>query len=322
MRRIAALAIATIATVGASLTALADDYPVRPITVIVPYSPGSGADIAARMTMAKLATFVKGNFIIEDRPGSSGITGTEAVAHARPDGYTLLWAPTQHAINAALYKTLPYDTLKDLIPIARVTTQPLFLGVSATVPANSVQELIAYAKARPGKLNYASTSVGGSIHLAGAWFTHQAGLQMSNVVYSRISQAMIDLARGEVQMIFYPYQPLLTDVNSGKARILGSTGANRSSWAPDIPTMAEAGVPDFVMPAWQGLFAPANTSTQIVAALEDGLRQVTDDPGYSRMLASNGTDAFYASSKGFDAFLRSEIERYQKLIATAGITPE
>jgi tripartite-type tricarboxylate transporter receptor subunit TctC len=302
--------------------AYSQTYPARPVKVVVPYSAGSGADISARVTMAKLSQYVPGSFIIENKPGASGITGSEDVARSQADGYTLLWAPTQHAINAAFIKHLPYDTLKDFVPISRLTTQPLYLGLSSKIPANSVREVIQYGKAHPGELNYASTSVGGSIHLAGAWFAYKSGLKMSNIVYSATSQAMIDLGRGEVQMIFYPYQPLLPNVQSGLVRILASTGATHSSFAPDVPLMAEAGLPDFVMPAWQGLLAPAGTPREIVDLLEKGLAQVAADPSYADALKATGTEVFYASSRDYNAFLRSEIERFNEIIEVSGIQTE
>jgi tripartite-type tricarboxylate transporter receptor subunit TctC len=320
MRR--AVAFAAFVALIFTQHAYSQTYPVRPVKVVVPYSAGSGADISARVTIAKLSQYVLGNFVIEDKPGASGITGSEDVARSTANGYTLLWAPTQHAINAAFIKHLPYDTLKDFMPISRLTTQPLYLGLTSKIPANSVQELIEYGKAHPGELNYASTSVGGSIHLAGAWFAYKSGLKMSNIVYSATSQAMIDLGRGEVQMIFYPYQPLLPDVQSGRARILASTGAARSSFAPDVPLMAEAGVSDFVMPAWQGLLAPAGTPQEIVDVLEKGLAQVAADPSYADALKATGTEVFYASSKDYDAFLRSEIQRFEKIIEVSGIQTE
>jgi tripartite-type tricarboxylate transporter receptor subunit TctC len=316
------VALAAFALFSFTQYALAQNYPARPVKVVVPYSAGSGADISARVTMAKLSQYVPGSFIIENRPSASGITGSEEVAHARADGYTLLWAPTQHAINAAFFKNLPYDTLKDFIPIARLTTQPLYLGVTTKIPANSVQELIAYGKSHPGQLNFASTSVGGAIDLAGAWFAYKAGLKMSNIVYSQTSQAMVDLSSGDVQMIFYPYQPLLPDVQSGRVKILASTGAKRSSFAPDVPIMAEAGMSDFVMPAWQGMLAPAGTPAEVIAVLEKGLAQVAADPSYAQALKATGTEVFYASSKDYDAFLRSQIARFKEIIKVSGIHPE
>ena len=229
---------------------------------MVPYSAGSGADITARQTMAKLSGILGQSIVIENRPGASGMTGTDSVAR-RADGYTLLFGVTQHAINPGLYRKLPYDTLADFAAVARVTSQPLFLGVPTSLPAKSVAELVAYVKARPGKLNYASTGIGTSIHLAGAFFAFKAALEMSHVPYTNASQAIADLGRGEVQVLFYTHQPLIPQVDAGRVRILGTTGAARSSWAPEVPTMTEAQIADFVMPAWHGVFAPANTPAEV-----------------------------------------------------------
>ena len=317
--------VASVAALLAALAVLlplsgaaAQSYPNRPIKLVVPYSAGSGADITARQTMAKLASVLSQNIVIENRPGASGMTGTDAVARATPDGYTLLFGVTQHAINPGLHKRLPYDTLADFVPVARVTSQPLFLGVSASLPAKSVAELVRHIKGHPGKLNYASTGIGTSIHLAGAFFAFKAGLQMSHVPYTNASQAVVDLGRGEVQVLFYTHAPLMPQVETGRVRILGTTGTARSSWAPDVPTMAEAQIPDFVMPAWHGVFAPVNTPTEVVDVLEKALARVAADPDYRKDLEPTGTDIYYATSKDFDRFVRSEIERFREIIQISG----
>jgi tripartite-type tricarboxylate transporter receptor subunit TctC len=315
---IAASAVLTFATASA---VQAQDYPTRQIRAIVSYSAGSGADITARHTMAKLSEVLKQNILVENRPGTSAMVGTDAVAKAAPDGYTLLFSATQHAINPMLQKKLPYDTLKDFVSIARVTSQPLFLGVSTTLPVNSVAELIKLIKANPGKYNYASTGIGTSIHLAGAYFVSQAGLDMTHVPYTNQSQTMVDLGRGEVQIIFYTYQPLEPLVQTGRLKILASTGAQRSSWAPDVPTMEESGMPGFVMPAWHAVFAPAQTPKPIVATLEAALAKVAQDPAYKKLLEPTGTDVYYASSKELTVFLESEIKRFGAILKTAGVTP-
>jgi tripartite-type tricarboxylate transporter receptor subunit TctC len=314
--------LATLPLLAPPSTAAAQPYPNRTIKLVVPYSAGSGADITARQTMAKLATILNQSIVIENRPGASGMTGTDQVARAAPDGYTLLFGVTQHAINPSLQKKLPYDTLADFIPVARVTSQPLFLGVSTALPGNSVVELIRHVKEHPGKFNYASTGIGTSIHLAGAFFAYKADLQMSHVPYTNASQTITDLGRGEVQVLFYTYQPLMPQVLSGRVKILGTTGAARSSWAPDVPTMVEAQVPDFVMPAWHGVFAPANTPSEVVDVLEKALARVAADPDYKKTLEPTGTDIYYASSKEFDRFVRSEIERFRQIIEISGTKTE
>jgi len=320
-RSAAARLMAAATLVVVSSAACAEDYPARQIKAIVSYSAGSGADITARHTMAKLSEVLNQNIVVENRPGTSAIVGTDAVAKAAPDGYTLLFAATQHAVNPKLQKKLPYDTLNDFASVARVTSQPLFLGVSSTLPVNSVQELIKLIKANPGKYNYASTGIGTSIHLAGAYFVSQAGLEMSHIPYTNQSQAMVDLGRGEVHIIFYTYQPLEPLVRTGRLKILGSTGAKRSSWAPDVPTMEESGMPGFVMPAWHAVFAPAKTPKPIVEKLESALATVAQNPDYRKLLEPTGTDVYYASSKDLTTFLESEIDRFGTILQTAGVTP-
>ena len=198
--------------------AQAETYPSRPIRLIVPYSAGSGADITARQTMAKLSEFLGQNIIIENRPGTSAIIGTDAVAKAAPDGYTLLFGVTQHAINPTLQPKLPYDTLNDFVPVARVTDQPLYMGVNTAVPGQSVAEVSAHFKANPGKYNYASTGIGTSIHLAGAYYAWKAGLEMSHIPYTNASQTLVDLGRNEIQVLFYTYQPLTPQVQAGRIK--------------------------------------------------------------------------------------------------------
>src|SRR5262245_26248405 len=197
-RKLAIALFATLAALAELSPAAAQPYPNRAIKLVVPYSAGSGADITARQTMAKLSGILGQNIVIENRPGASGMTGTDSVARAAPDGYTLLFGVTQHAINPGLYRKLPYDTLADFAAVARVTSQPLFLGVPTSLPAKFVAELVDYVKARPGKLNYASSGIGTSIHLAGAFFAFKAALEMSHVPYTNASQAIAEIGRAHV----------------------------------------------------------------------------------------------------------------------------
>jgi tripartite-type tricarboxylate transporter receptor subunit TctC len=305
-------------TMLASSAALGEPYPTRPIRLIVPYSAGSGADITARQTMAKLSELLRQNIIIDNRPGTSAIVGTDAVAKAAPDGYTLLFGVTQHAINPTLQPKLPYDTLNDFVPVARVTSQPLYMGVNVAVPGNSVADVVAHIKANPGKYNYASTGIGTSIHLAGAYFASKASVTMSHVPYTNAAQCIVDLGRGDVQVLFYTHSPLLPQVQTGRIKLLGSTGAKRSAWAPDVPTMEEAGMPGFVMPAWHGVFAPAKTPSDVVSVLEKALAQVANDPSYKATIEPTGTDIYYASSGEFSDFLRDEIMRFGAILKDSG----
>jgi tripartite-type tricarboxylate transporter receptor subunit TctC len=316
-REIAAIGLAA-ATLVSIAPAHSETYPSRSIRAIVPYSAGSGADITARQTMAKLSEFLGQSIVIENRPGTSAIVGTDAVAKAAPDGYTLLFGVTQHAINPTLQPKLPYDTLRDFVPVARVTSQPLYMAVNAAVPGKSVAEVVAHFKANPGKYNYASTGIGTSIHLAGAYFAWKAGLEMSHIPYTNASQTMVDIGRGEVQVLFYTYQPLAPQLQAGRIKLLGSTGAKRSSWAPELPTMEEAGMPGFVMPAWHGVFVPAKTPPEIVATLEKALAKVAEDADYKKTIEPTGTDIYYASSAGFGDFLKAEIDRFGAILKQSG----
>jgi tripartite-type tricarboxylate transporter receptor subunit TctC len=318
----AAFALLLLAAAAAGAAQTAGTYPDKPVRMVVPFVAGASYDTVARIVAQPLSEAWQQQIVIDNRPGASGMPGTDSVARAAPDGYTLLFGVTQHAINPGLYRKLPYDTLADFAAVARVTSQPLFLGVPTSLPVKSVAELVAYVKARPGKLNYASTGIGTSIHLAGAFFAFKAALEMSHVPYTNASQAIADLGRGEVQVLFYTHQPLIPQVDAGRVRILGTTGAARSSWAPEVPTMTEAQIADFVMPAWHGVFAPANTPAEVVDVLEKALARVASDPDYRKDLEPTGTDLYYAPSKEFDQFVRSEIERFREIIRISGAKPD
>jgi tripartite-type tricarboxylate transporter receptor subunit TctC len=212
--------------------------------------------------------------------------------------------------------------LNDFVPVARVTSQPLYMSVNAAIPGNSVADFIAHIKANPGKYSYASTGIGTSIHLAGAYFASRASLAMLHVSYTNASQCIVDLGRGEVQVLFYTYSPLLAQLQSGHIKILGSTGAKRSAWALDVPTMEEAGMPGFVMPAWHGVFAPANTPSDVVSVLEKALAKVANDPSYRKLIEPTGTDVYYAPSQEFGVFLREEIKRFGEILKNAETKPQ
>jgi tripartite-type tricarboxylate transporter receptor subunit TctC len=303
----------------AAPSSTAAPWPVRPIRWIVPYSPGSGADISARGLARVLPPLLGQPIVIENQPGGAAIPASRAVARAAPDGYTLLFSATQHAINPAFDTPLPYDTLTDFTPVARLTSQPLFLTVSSTIPATTVAELVAWARARPGQLNYASTGVGTSIHLSGAYFASRAGLDVRHVPYKNASDVMGDLARGEVHWIFYTWASVLSLLRSGKARVLGSSGAQRSGWAPEVPTMEEAGYPGFVLPAWQGLFGPAGLPAQVTATLHRAIAQALNDPEVIKLLDNTSTEPFLAGQAEFAPFLRSQIARYREIVRLANI---
>ncbi len=309
--------------VAVSLCALASQasaqsYPDRTIKAIVPFSAGSGADMVARISMPKLSQTLNQNIVIENRPGSSGIAGTDAAAKSTPDGYTLLMTATQQVITPSMHKSMPYDMVKDFIPIARLTIHPLVMAVPSSLPVKSVAEFVAYVKARPGKLNYASTGVGSSIHMSGAYFIQQAGLDMAHVPYVSPAQATLGLGRGDVQLMFYGHNQLTAEVQSGRVRMLATTGSVRPEWGHGLPTIKESGYPNYQLYSWQGLFAPAGTPKPIVDILDKAVATALNDPDVKARFDGAGTSAKHLGGEEFRTFFLSEIERYKEIVAVSG----
>lgn len=292
-------------------------YPDRSIRVIVPYSAGSGADFVARVSLPKLAEILKQNVVIENRPGASGIPGTLAVAKAPPDGYTLLFSATQQIITSAVSKDLPYDMTNDFVPVARLTYRDLPLAVSETLPVNTLEELVAYAKANRGKLNYGSTGVGTALHLMGAYFVHLAGIQVSHVPYSKAADAVVGLGRGDVQMMFYPQVALQPEIDSKRVKLLATSGAERSPWLKSLPAIKEL-FPEFVLYSWHGLFAPAKTSPRIVATLEKAMAEVLSAPDVAERFEKGGTSSNYLGGEELKRFVASETEVYARIVKVSG----
>lgn len=300
--------------------ASAQSYPNRPITVILPYSAGSGADFAARITMDRLAKELKTSIVIDNRPGSSGIPGTLAAAKAKPDGYTLLFNATQQVITPALFKSLPYDMTNDFEPIARLTYHPLPLAVSASVPVKSLKEFVAYAKEHPGKLNYGSTGIGTVLHLMGAYFVHIAGLDVTHVPYSKAAEAIIGLGRGDVHFMFYNSNPLTPEIDAGRVKLLATTGNERLPQFKDIPAIAEL-YPEYAIYSWHGLSAPANTPPDVIEVLHNAMTKVMKDPEIHERFRRAGTSANHLGGPELKRFIASEIDLYKKIAKIAKIEP-
>jgi tripartite-type tricarboxylate transporter receptor subunit TctC len=311
----AALAIAALA--GSHQVAQA--FPDKPIRVIVPYGAGTGADLLARQITPGMAEALGQPVVVENQPGAGATIGTDAVAKAPADGYTLLFGATQTAINPWVYKDLPFDTMKDLVPIARVSNNPLFLAVYKDLPAQTVPELVEYAKANPGVLNYTSAGVGSSPHLAGAFFDHLAGIDTVHVPYNNIPQAILDLVRGQISMIFYPYVGIQGQVEAGELRILASTNATRSKSLPDVPTLVELGYEDFVLPAWQGFLAPAGTPPETIDIIYKAIAEVLQNPETVALIEKTGTEVQLEDPQEFKAFMERQLSVYKEIVAAAGI---
>jgi tripartite-type tricarboxylate transporter receptor subunit TctC len=297
--------------------ASAQAWPARPIRIVVPFAAGGTTDIAARMVAQHLGPALNTQVIVENRAGANGILGSEAVARSPADGYTLVIVAPGHASNVALYKSLPYDTLNDFEPIMLLLSQPSMLVVHPTVPARSVAELVALGKAKPGFVTYASGGNGSSQHLAAAMFATMADLDMVHVPYKGSAPAEADLLGGQVNMMFASMVSVLPQVKLGRLRALAVSSAARSPAAPDLPTIAESGVPGYAAVAWAGFLAPKGTPAPIVARLNAEITKIMALPEVKARMAGLGAEFSPNTPKSFDAFLRSEITRWGDVVRRA-----
>jgi tripartite-type tricarboxylate transporter receptor subunit TctC len=294
-------------------------YPTRPIRLIVPSSPGGGTDITARIMTPKLSELLGQQVVVENKPGAGTMLGTEIASRATPDGYTLLMGISTLAINPAMYKKVTYDAIKDFAPISLVVKCPNVLTVNPSVPVKSVKELIAYSKARPGQMNFASAGVGTSPHLSMELFLSMAGLKMVHVPYKGSGQAVIDVVSGYVSVSALSIPTVISYINNGRLRALGVTSDRRTVGAPDIPTIDEAGVPGYEALQWYGMLAPAGTSREIVTKLHGAVVQVLNDPGVRKLLINDGSEPVGTTPEVFAAFIRSETDKWAKVVREAGI---
>lgn len=309
--------------IGAFITAaghaMAGPYPDRPVHLVVPYPAGGPVDVLARVLGEKLSATLGQPFIVEDRPGASGTVGSELVARSAPDGYTLvLGNNATHATNETLYPNLRYATLRDFAPIGLAATVTNILVVAPSLPAGSVQALIADAKANPGKLNYASSGSGSAAHLTAEMFKLMTGTNIVHVPYSGAAPAMTDLLAGRVGLMFATAPSAVAYVKAGRVRALAVTSAARWDGLPDVPTMAEAGVPGFTSEAWFGLFAPAATPPDIVGRLNTALVKAVAAEDVRTKLAAQGFRVASDSPDQFRAFVAAEIAKWAEVIRKSG----
>ena len=318
--RLLAAAAAGVLAIGVCDTLHAQAYPSRPVRIIVPYVPGGGVDFVGRTIAQKLSETWGSPVIVENRPGAGTNIGSELVARSAPDGYTLLVGGVPNSVNVTLYKKLSYDILKDFAPITRTTTAPNILVVHPSVPAKSVKELLALAKSRPGQLTYASAGVGSSNHLSGELFRTLGGVDILHVPYKGGGAAVTDLMGGQVSMYFGTTPSTAPHVKSGRLRALGLTSAKRSPLLPELPTIAEAGLPGYDQSAWHGLLAPAATPQPIIDRLHGDVVRALRSPDVVQRMASQGVDVITSTPAEFAAFLRQDIAKYAKLVKSAKIT--
>jgi tripartite-type tricarboxylate transporter receptor subunit TctC len=302
-------------------TARAENYPARPIRVIVPQAAGGAADISARLIGQWLSGRLGQPCTIDNRPGAGGNIGTEAVVTSEPDGYTLLLAGSFNAINATLYDKLSFNFIRDIAPVAGIMRNPLIMAVHPSIPAKSVVELIAYAKANPGKLNFGSAGNGSPQHMAGELFRMMAGIDIVHVRYRGSAAMLTDLLRGEIQLAFDPILSSLEHIKSGKLRALAVTTATRSPALPDIPTVGES-VPGYESVGWVGIGVPQRTPVQIVERLNAEINAALADPAIKTRLADLGGTPLPGSSAEFGRLIAEQTERWGNVIRTAQIKPE
>ena len=301
----------------------AKPYPFRPVRLIVPFPPGGGNDILARAVGQRLSEVIGQQVVVDNRGGAGGVIGATTAATAAPDGYTLfLGSLGSLAHNPALKENLPYQPVRDFAPITLLATSAMLLAVNPAVPAKSVKELIALAKASPGKLNYASAGSGSSLHMTGEVFKHATGTDIVHVPYKGTGPAMTELLGGRVELIFSTMPPVLPHVKSGRLRALGVTSPARAAAAPDVPTVAEAGVPGFEVSNWQGILAPSKTSPAIVRKLNADLHTTLRLPGMAETLASQGLESAAGTPERFGALIKVEITKYTQVVKAAGLRPE
>ena len=302
-------------------TATAQDYPSRPVKIVVPFPAGGSNDIIARILAQKLNERTGQPFLIENRGGAGGNIGADAVATSEPDGYTLLLtAPPPLTINAALYKSLPYDPAKAFAPISLVASVPIVLAVNPSVEANNVGELIALAKAKPGTLNFGSSGNGSTNHLAGELLKSMTGINIVHLPYRGAAPAMNDLIAGHIPMMFDNIPAVLPQVQGKAIRAIALAGAKRASALPDVPTIAESGVPGFEASAWFGLVAPAKTPAPVLAKLEGEVDAILKMPDVQKRFTELGAEPGGISGAAFGRFLAEETAKWTKIIQSSGAT--
>lgn len=322
-RQILAAGAASLLTPFSAVRAFASPaYPTRAIRVVIPFPAGGPTDVLGRLICRRLADILGQPFIIDNRGGASGTIGADLVAKAPPDGYTLLINVSAHVINPSLYSKLPHDPLTDFAPVTSLASTPIQLVVSTDLPVKSVKELISYIKAKPGTCSFASSSNGTPGHLAGEMFKIASGVDALHVPYKGSAPALTDVMGKQITYMFDSMPSSLPLVKGGKLRSLGVTGTQRAKNLPDVPTMVESGFPEMTMTSWYGMWAPAQTATDVVAQIQLAVAKVLSNAEVKARLADLSMDTMGDSPEHFAAFCRSEAERYKGIIKAAGIRLE
>jgi tripartite-type tricarboxylate transporter receptor subunit TctC len=306
----------------AAATAAAQDYPAKAVRIVVPFATGGPADVYARFIGQRLQAALGQPFVVENKPGAGAITGTQEAAQAAPDGYTLLMMSNTHTVNETLIANRPYQLMRDFAPVAPVNYSDLLLVVHPSVTANAVADLLAAAKARPGQMNYASSGNGTPYHMAGELFKAMAGVNIVHVPYKGSSGARTDVMAGHVQMMFDAVTAMAPQVKAGKVRALATTGKTRSSIMPEVPTVAEAGVPGYEAVIWLGLMAPAKTPPAILRKLNAEVAKIVARTDVQQEWAAQGAVPMSMGVDEFEKYLRGDIDKWAQIVRGAGIKAE
>ncbi len=298
----------------------AQSYPNKPVRVVVPYPPGGPTDIVARVLFQQVSEATGQQFLVDNRAGAGGNIGAEIVAKSPADGYTLLIGTTAHAINMSLFKNLSYDVQKDFAPVSLLTQGPLVLVAHPQFPANSIKEVIELAKSKSGGLNFASSGNGQSTHLSAELFNTMAGIKMSHVPYKGSAPALTDVMSGQVDVMFDTTLSAMPFVKAGKLKALGLTSPVRSPAAPDVPTIAESGLPGYEVFAWNGVFFPAGTPKAIIQQLNDQIRKAMLLPQVKDKFSAQGFAASWNSPENFGVFVKNEVDKWSRTVKASGAT--
>ena len=318
-KRVAATMMVLAAVAQAPLAQAQTQYPDRPIKLIVPFAAGGPTDLVARIMANAMEKDLKQTVIVENKPGGGSNIGSEMVARAKPDGYTLLLGTIANATNMSIYNNLNYNTERDFVPITHFMTSPSVLVVNPSLPIHNLKELIAYAKANPGKLSYASSGAGGSPHLAGELLKLRTGIDLLHVPYKGAAPALNDVLGGNVSMGFMTAAGALPSINAGRLRPIAVAGVQRLPQLPDVPTMAQAGVPDFEVSSWNGLFAPAGTPPAIIDKLAAAAQKAINLPDVQKQFDQHAAQGVGGTPEQFKQYVKAEIEKWKKVSDAANI---
>jgi tripartite-type tricarboxylate transporter receptor subunit TctC len=318
----AAFALASLVILLTPNLVAAQEYPSKPVKIIVPFAPGGPADIYARAIAQRLQEALKQSMIVENRVGGGAVIGTDAAAKSAPDGYTLLMMSNTQTVNESLIPNKPYQLMRDFVPVAPVNSSDLLLVINPSLPVNSLKELIALAKAKPGKYNYASSGPGTPYHMAGELFKAMSGTFIVHVPYRGSSGARTDVIGGQVEMMFDAVPTMIEQVKSGRVRALATTGLTRSSVLPDIPTVSEAGVKGYEATIWLGIMAPKGTPTAIVEKLNVEIGKITSRSDVKAAWARSGASSLNMSTTEFQRYLQDDIAKWARIVKISGAKPD